>query len=251
MQRQDDEKRLADVAANLSRLCERRCEPCYSDFLSEGEQMLVQRALFSGGGTRFMFWGGFEAAQRAMLCVYPEFCEPSESDFPLEALSVSFRSSAGLSHRDFLGALMGLGLKRGVIGDIVISGGAATCFVKSELAPYIRAQLEKVGREGVTFTEKGADLSKAAQQLSERQCTVSSLRLDAFVSECSGLSRAKAQQAVKGGLVAVNALVVCSVDRRIENGDKISVRGFGKFVVGFDGSMSKKGKYRVTVSKYL
>ena len=247
----EDERRIAAAVSNLIRLSQRRYEPCFSDFLSDSEQMMAQRELIVQSAEGYSFWGGFEGAQRAMLCVYPEYCEPQRSAYPIDALHLKFRKSASLTHRDFLGALMALGLKREALGDIVITEGMAPFFIKSELAPYVRGQLEKVGREGVTFSEKGVDLSTVTQKFEEKSCTVSSLRVDAIVCECTGLSRGKAQAAVKSGIVSLNALPVLDADRRVESGDKISVRGFGKFIVSFDGSMSKKSKYRITVSKYL
>ena len=247
----DEEKRIADMTANLIRLSQRRYEPCYSDFLSEGEQALAQKYLLAEGLREYKLWGGYEGAVRRMLCVFPEYCEPENEDFPFTPLFLKFRTSAALTHRDFLGALMGLGLKRGAAGDIVIQQGRATFFVKSELAGYVESQLEKVGREGVEFSDTGADLSQIKQNFSRRSCTVSSLRLDLIVGECTSMSRARSQQAVKSGAVAVNALPVCDNDRKIADGDTITVRGHGKYIIHFDGSMSKKGKYRITVSKYL
>lgn len=247
----DDERRIAAAVSDLIRLCERRYAPCYSDFLSENEALMAQRALQTSGCTQYIMWGGYEEAQRVMLCVYPEFCEPEKTEFPLETLSLSFRKSAKLTHRDFLGSLMGTGIRREAIGDIVIAEGAATFFVKSELAPYIRAQIDKVGREGVEFTENGVDLSSIKQSFEESARTVTSPRVDAIVGECTGLSRAKAQQLVRSGLVCVNARQIVDTDHRIEDSDKLSVRGYGKFIIRFDGSLSKKGKYRITVLKYL
>ena len=246
----DDEKRIVCMVADLIRLSQHRYEPCYSDFLSESEQLIAQRELASAGERDFELWGGFENAQRAVLCVYPEFGQPSHGDFPFTALHLRFRKQAALSHRDFLGALMSLGIKREAIGDIVISEGAATFFVKNELAPYVTGQIEKVGREGVTFSETGVDLDAVSQQFEQRSCTVSSLRLDAVLSECTNQSRSKAQQAVKSGLTAVNAQLVYDADYRISDGDKISARGFGKFIIRSDGSLSKKGKFRITILKY-
>lgn len=246
-----EEKRIASLTANLVRLCEKRSAPCFSDFLSENEQLISQRTLGTPYGCEYAFFGGYGAAQRKMLCVYPSYCEISDSDYPLTQLNLKFRKTAALTHRDFLGALMALGLKREAVGDIVIEEGRATFFVKSELAPYVTSQLEKVGREGAAFTSDGADLSSITQKFDEKTAAVSSLRLDAIVGECTGLSRSKAQQSVKSGLVAADAQIIYDTDHRVSDGAKISVRGFGKYIVHFDGSMSKKGKYRIIILKYL
>lgn len=246
----DDEKRIISMTDDLVRLSQRRYEPCYSDFLSESEQLIAQRRLSFLGERDFIFWGGYENAARAVLCVCPEYAEPDISDFPFEALHLRFRRQAQLTHRDFLGALMSLGIKRGAVGDIVIGQGAASFFLKKELVPFVSGQIEKVGREGVEFCEKGVDLDSVSQQFEEYVRTVSSLRLDAVLSECTNQSRAKSQQTVKSGLTAVNAQLVCDCDHKISDGDKISARGFGKFIIRCDGSLSKKGKYKITILKY-
>lgn len=246
----EDERRVTQLVSELIRLSERRYEPCFSDFLSESEQLLAQRALASFGQTDFLFWGGYESAERMMLCVYPEYARPEREDFPMQAVGLSFRRSAQLSHRDFLGALMALGIKREAVGDIVIGGGAATFFIKKELAPYVTSQLEKVGREGVKLDEKGADLGAVTREFEERTCTVSSMRLDAIVGACTNLSRQKAQQTIKSGLASVNAQMICDSDHRVKDGDKLSVRGYGKYIITSDGSVSKKGKLRLTILKY-
>ena len=246
----DDEKRTAALVSELIRLSVRRYEPCWSSFLSEGEQLLARRELERSGEKNFRFYGGYAEAVRTVLCVYPEFEEPDDSDFPIEAVNLTFRKTAELTHRDFLGALMALGIKRESVGDIVIGKGVATFFIKKELVPYVTSQLEKVGREGVRLSEKGVDLAAIKQEFEELTRTVASLRLDAVVGECTGMSRAKAQQSVKSGFTTLNGMLTDSPDHRVNDGDRISVRGYGKFIIKTDGSLSKKGKIRITVLKY-
>ncbi|MBQ1546247.1 MAG: RNA-binding protein [Clostridia bacterium] len=239
------------LAANLLRLCEKRYEPCYSQFLSESEAAQAARYLESAGCRNYKMYGGYEGAQRVMLCVYPEYCEPNGGDFPFDTVNLKYRKSAELTHRDFLGSLMGLGITRESVGDILISEGYATFFVRSELAPFVLSQLGKVGREGVSFCTKGVDIEKLEQKFEERRATVASMRADAVVGEITGMSRQKSQQAIKSGVVAVNALTIDKTDHKIQDGDKISVRGFGKFMIKTDGSLSRKGKTVIAVLKYI
>lgn len=249
--RNDVLEQAQTLAANLMRLCAKRYEPCYSSFLSESEAALTSRYLESEGCRTYKLYGGYDGAQRVMLCVYPEFCEPDNDDFPFQALNLKFRGNAGLTHRDFLGSLMGLGITRGAVGDILISVGFATFFLRDELVPFVTSQLEKVGKEGVSFCDKGVDIENIEQRFEERRGTIASMRLDAVVGEITGLSRQKSQQAIKSGSVAVNALAIDRTDQKIHDGDKISVRGFGKFMIKTDGSLSKKGKTVITVVKYV
>ncbi len=247
-----DEQKNADVLVReLIRLQEKRYNVCVSDFLNEGQQAYAAKELEQQGCRCHMFFGGFENAERRVLAVYPEYIIPQNDDFGITELHIRYRKNAEISHRDILGALMGLGIRREKIGDIVVQSGRATFFIKTELAQYVSSQLEKVGREGVEFSEIGADLTAAAPKLLTRGVTASSLRLDVLVGECANLSRSKAQAAVRGGLVYVNSLPVDKCDVKLSSGDKISVRGSGKFIVEFDGELSKKGKYKITISKYL
>ena len=145
---------------------------------------------------------------------------------------------------------MALGLKREAVGDIVIGQGIAAVFIKAELSPYVRSQISKIGRVGVEFTENTPDLSFKTFEFDEYVRTVSSLRADAVVSVCTGLSRAKAQKAVECGLVTVNGSIVYDADRKIQDKDKISVRGSGKFIIESDGAVSKKGRNILNIKKF-
>jgi len=247
----NDEERIFSLhIADMTVLSDKRNRVCFSDFLNEHYLSIALDVLRSRGITNYMLWGGYENAERVMLAVYPEYQKPEESDFPIEGIGMKYRKSDELSHRHFLGSLMALGIKREAVGDIVITQGMAAVFVKAELAPYVRSQISKIGRVGVEFTENVPDLSFKAFDFDEFTRTVPSLRADAVVSACTGLSRAKAQRAVESGLVAVNGSIVYDTDRKISDKEKISVRGSGKFIIEFDGAVSKKGRYILIVKKY-
>lgn len=245
-----EEKQLVLHISDLVKLCEKHCKPYCSDFLNERQAELARSVMQKNGVSAYRFWGGFESASRVMLCVYPEYAEPEDSDFPLECVNVKFRKVDKLSHRDFLGSLMALGIKRETIGDIVVQEGIASFFVKSELSQYVKSQLNKIGRVGIEFCTQTADFTAAVQGFDERECVVSSLRLDSIVGAASRLSRSKAQQLVKSGMTARNFEITYDTDCKVCSGDTISIRGYGKFNVQFDGTVSKKGKYRVLLRQY-
>lgn len=246
----DEEKQLVLHITDLIDLSDRHYKPYYSDFLNERQARLAQDVMIKNGISDYFFWGGYEGATRVMLCVYPQYMKPENSDFPMSCVNLKFRTIDELSHRDFLGSLMALGIKRDVIGDIVVGEGIASFFVKSDLEQYVKTQIRKIGRVGVTFVDYTADFEASVQNFEERECTVSSLRIDSVVGAMTKLSRSKAQQAVTSGLVARNFEVIYNTDCKICSGDKISVRGYGKFIVQFDGSMSKKGKYRISIKQF-
>lgn len=246
----DDERRLCLHIEDMASLCEKRHKPCFSDFLNERQISLALSVLRESGASRYMLWGGYENAERCMLCVYPEYDCPEKSEFPFECLSVRYRKNDKLTHRDFLGSLMALGIKREAVGDIVVGEGITSFFVKSELAPYVKMQITKIGRVGVSFTDITAELESATQEFEESERTVSSMRLDSVVSAVSGQSRSKARSMIESGLVSLNFEVMYDADKKISDSDRLSVRGFGKYVIMSDGSVSRKGKYRISVRRY-
>ena len=245
-----EEKQLAAQVKNLAELCEKHYKPYYSDFLNELQISAALEIVSKSGISNYLMWGGYDGAERVMLCVYPDYMCPEMSEFPIECLSLSYRKTDKLTHRDFLGALMSLGIKREVVGDIVVGEGITSFFVKAELAGYVRAQIDKIGKVGVVFTEKTVDFESKVQDFDTMSCTVSSLRLDNVVSAALNLSRGKTQGLIESGVVTKNSKLVYDSDSKLASGDKISVRGFGKFIVIYDGEISRKGKYRIVINKF-
>ena len=246
----DEEKRTALHIEDLLELSEKHNKPYYSDFLNELQVSAALNVLAKRHKSDYVLWGGYENADRVMLCMYPPYQQPQNEDFPIKCLSVKYRKNDVLTHRDFLGALMSLGLKRDVIGDIVVGEGISSFFVKSELANHITAQIEKIGRVGVVFTDiETVDFDEFSQETEDRECTVSSLRLDSVVAAMTRLSREKVKAMITGGLTVKNHKIVYAPDSKVQSSDKISIRGYGKFIVEFDGSVSKKGKYKILIKK--
>lgn len=246
-----ESKELEDKIRNIRLLSSKHCKPYYTDFLTETELSEAIGVLSAEYEKNYSVFGGFENAERVMLCVYPDYMKPENSEFPISCMNVKYRKADKLSHRDFLGALMSLGIKRDTVGDIVINDGEASFFVKEELAPYIEAQIDKIGRVGVEFTDKCVDFEKISKEYSEHECTVSSLRIDAVLSAALNISRAKAKKLIESGMVAKNSKIVYNTDEGVNNNDKISARGSGKFIVTFGGDMTRKGRYRIIIRKFI
>lgn len=154
-----------------------------------------------------------------------------------------------LSHRDFLGALMGLGIKRESVGDILTADGYAVVFVKNEIKNYVISQIQKIGSVGVSVSLWDGTTLPMHNQFYDVNCTVSSARLDNIVSAVVSLSRDKAATAIKQGLVFINSMVIENVSHIVKEGDKISVRGKGKFVVRDFPELLKR-KIKANCSKY-
>lgn len=159
-------------------------------------------------------------------------------------------SDAVISHRDVLGSLMGLGIKREMVGDILVNGNAAQFFCHEAVCDYIEMNLQKTNRYRVKI--KRGEISDIPKPKTETvSINVSSMRLDSVCAECFGLSRTKAAEAIKRGEVSVNWLIRYDTDAQVSRGDKLSMRGKGKVeIVGVTG-VSKKGRLFAEVKKYV
>ena len=156
------------------RLCEIRSCPRFVGFLDERQQTVARAVLHHCRGVPFLFWGGYEDAERTLLGLFPSFQEPEPAGFPLLALGFSYRRDVGLTHRDFLGTLLSLGVKRETVGDIVCGPGLAVAYVQEELAAHFAASVEKVGGEGVKVLFPYEGELPGGREFEERRDTVAS-----------------------------------------------------------------------------
>lgn len=215
----------------------------FTAFLTEREQQLAKFTA-EASGADCSFWGGYETAVRKMFS-FP-MAEPE--DFPLEAVTFSFRGKDKLTHRDFLGALMSLGVKRDQIGDILVAEGAAVIFASKTVVSLL-SEIEKVGRVGVRL-QSGICIDLPQQEFDEISVICASNRIDAVISAVCGLSREKSAALIKAGAVVINGVQCSSVSENVAEGDIFSVKGYGKFIFDSVGNLTKKGKNHIIIKKY-
>ena len=239
----DEDKLLLSRAYDAIELSERRRSPAFFGFLNEHERMYLSDHLPDAADIRF--FGGYEGALRVMLGACSK-----EEDFPISAIRVSFPAQYTLSHRDVLGSLMALGLTRESIGDILTGEGTAVIFARDEIAPFIFSQLSKIGRVGVKLSAADTDDLPKGDRFDERVLTLSSPRLDAFVSAVTGLSREKSAKLIRSDMVAVDHVTENSISKSLCEGNTITVRKYGKYVFAEDLGLSKKGKHRISVKHF-
>ena len=144
---QDTRQLLEAKVRDCLRMAQRR--PCFLGFLDESQRAQCQDLLKWEKGTSFLFWGGYDQAERTMLGFFPDYLEPSAQEFPLEAVTFRYRAGDKLSHRDFLGSFMALGVERDVLGDILVGEGCCVAFLRREMAPYFLDNIRKIGRVGL------------------------------------------------------------------------------------------------------
>ncbi|MBO4989905.1 MAG: hypothetical protein J6D37_06195 [Clostridia bacterium] len=217
--------------------------PRYSDFLSvsELEQYEKMKGELSFASPRA--FGGYEGAERKVVGFLAEA-------FPIVCLKiepVNRKFSDELSHRDFLGSVLGLGLERSVIGDIVVKDRTGYLFCLSRMADYIRENLKAVSRTSVTVSVWEGEVDSLVER-EKVTVSVSSLRVDCVVSAVLHLSRGDAERMAKCGLILVNGRPQ-EGDKKVREGDVFAVRGKGKFV--FLGEEGKSRKERIFIAAEL
>ncbi len=273
----DEERLLISRATELSVRGENSAVAL--SFLTPGEQRLVFSAMERAHNTsRLFFWGGCIGAERRRAIFLPEwlvldstcheplYSEEREMHFlgilgamGMDSLCEEFVSCvkicssgyAELSHRDYLGALMALGIKRSTIGDICVVGRDAYVFCTENAGAFIVAELKKAGRETLKceMVAVGRDF-RINRSFAEICTTVASPRLDGTVRALCNVSREEALLLVTGGSVEVNYFLEKEPDRGVVAGDILSVRGFGKYIVDRAEDQTRRGRIRLIARKY-
>ncbi len=244
----DEEKILLRKAKDLLQKSEKMFSAVYSYFLTPAQQMfLSEKGEFSGVLT---FEGGYEDAERRLgrICTN-EYNRDDGAPIILYSVRATDKK-AELSHRDILGSLMGLGIKRETIGDIMTKANTAQFFCHESVAEFVRLNLHKIGHFTVEITE--ADFSEVFEPKKQSvSIHVSAMRLDCITGESFGISRTKAAEFIKKGSVSVNWQICPDVSREVKEGDKIAMRGKGKIELAGITGTSKKGRLFVDILKYV
>lgn len=234
-----------------------------SDFMNPEEQYHSASYLKKDADNSvFAFYGGYPGAERRKLFIYPSYYEDDKA-YKEEAqiasvAAVSIHGSGYIkhSHRSFMGAVLALGINRDTIGDIIVRDerdAYVICDVK--IAGYLLSDqfhLEYVGRDKVTLERfiipPDFDSGRSYEPVSD---TIASPRLDAVIAALTGLSREKAKITVKTGMVFLNFTENTDCDSYVNNGDIISVRGFGKYKIDDVCTKTRKDRLRLSALKYI
>ena len=232
-----------------------RSIPCATQFLSPAQRAALEPLLAASGHPRHLFHGGYEGAERTVCVFLPDWLEAEDwtAEDELAAIECAYPSTgAELTHRDLLGGLMGIGLTREKVGDILTGDTAAQLVCLREAAPIILSQFEQAGRYRLKLREIPlSELTPAPAQVKLIRDTVSALRLDAVLAAGFSLSRGKAAEAVAAGRVSVNHRECMKPDKPVSEGDVLTCRGLGKCVLKTVGGQSRKGRIIIEMERYL
>ncbi|MBQ4528112.1 MAG: hypothetical protein II998_08565 [Clostridia bacterium] len=202
---------------------------------------------FPKGEVNIAFFGGYDGAERTVASFGEVF---SETEYPLCCLEIRVKGKHSLSHRDFLGSAISLGLKRELLGDIIVCEEGALLFCLDEIADYIADNLTKIANTGVSVRHYEGEAVKLSRNYVRTSSTVSSLRLDAVVSAATSKSRATSAEMIQRGLVSHNYKEAISVSMNVKDGDIITVRGIGKYLINTDEKLTRKGRIHIDINKY-
>ena len=247
-----------------------------SSFFDMRERSLAVRQCREKCRCGYAFYGGYEDAERKVAVFYPRELIENESkdenaekienvrrieDYfrdepescPLTVIRASLKKgSPQLGHRDYLGSLMGLGIRRDVIGDIIVHDDGADIVVLKEIADFLVMNYSKAARANLIISEVPiTEIRPSKVQIVQKDESVASLRLDAMISAAFRISRGKSAEAIKAGLVYVSDVCEKKTDKIVDLGDKLVLRGKGKAVVKNIGRTTDKGRTIVTIARYM
>ena len=242
-----------------------QCETNYmitnSLFLNLRQRAIVNNLCKGHRGLRYDFFGGYDDAERVIAVFLPDYIAGITGDYFVDnqeespILIVRAHKAKGtkkLTHGDYLGSVLGLGIKREMVGDILVREDGADIVVMGEIGEFLLFNYEKAGRTELTLSlHPISELTVPAQRTEEKSDTVASLRLDNMVSSAFGISRGSAAEAIRRGIVFVNNLEASKIDIKLKEWDKIVLRGKGKVVLKSIGGQSRKDRTYVTFLKYI
>lgn len=245
-----DESLLRSRVEDIVRLSDKRHCAAYLGFLDEWEQAHAEQLLNKLCVQNYRFFGGYDGGERCMLGVFTND-EFDDSSFPFHAIAFHYRSEKLLTHRDVLGTLMSIGLRRDAIGDILCAAGLVVVFFRDEICSYVCDQVTKIGGESVSVEDYYCGELPIAHSFADIRDTVASARLDAILSALIHCSRDHSAQLIRSETVSVNHMVVRSISQPLTAGQTVSVRGYGKFIIDEVGPETKKGRLRFAARKYI
>lgn len=231
----------------------------YTDFLDMRQRQLLEKLLKDIKNTNYIAYGAYKMAERTVLIMYPtkleEVFENEKFDynsiFGVIRIKLPNELKGMYSHRDYLGAVIKIGIKREKVGDIIVSKDGADIIVLKETLKYIREGLKELTRFSKAEFEsvKISELNIEEPKTEIFNIIIPSMRIDSIVSEAIRTSRAKATNIIKGERVFVNHELVTKGSKELKENDLITVRGKGRFKVGKIVNQTKKGNLVIELEK--
>lgn len=247
-----DEKLLISKTEDLFRLCDKYASARFSDFLDGRELVTIRDNVIIPFDYNVMFFGGFSDAEKKIMGVFPQWAEPDATGFPIVCLKVIGGFTRKLTHRDYLGTVMSLGIAPQKLGDIVVYDDFAYVLVHSDVAEYVSDNLHKIGNQGVKVELiDNPDVIKIERKYKTIGAVCAAPRLDAVVGAAANISRAQSAALITAGKVKLNHRETEKVAETVKEGDLLSIRGYGRFLVHSFNGETRKMRLHITLKQYI
>lgn len=253
MNPEKDEELFCKRIYDLARKAYTRGICMYSSFINLNELSLFYKTIEKIPQISYQLSGGYQEAERRVICLYDSDSFANIS-FPIACIAItpgSIKYSEHLNHRDYLGAILNLGIERCKVGDIVVKDNMAYVFCIKEIAPFISESIERIRHTNVKA--KIVDGQEICVDITTEPIsgTVTSVRLDSLLSVAFKTSRSSLSNLTTAGKVFVNGKLVLSNSYVPKEDDIISVRGMGRFIFKRIEAQTKKNRYRIVIEKYV
>lgn len=249
-----EEEEIKRRILDLANRCYQQNQYTFSGFLNAGEQAVLYEMEREIAFVPWKLFGGSPDCERKMLRFGSEEQLGYEEPFPiccLIAKPLIKKFADDLNHRDFLGALMNLGIERDVLGDIIVKDHIGYIFCGDAMAEYLQEHLDRVKHTSISCQITKDSPAAAAPEFAEEELVVSSNRCDAVVAKIYKLSRNQSIELFRTKKVFVNGRQYENNSGILKEGDIVSVRGFGKFIFSGFLMQTKKGRIRIGIKKYI
>lgn len=228
----------------------------FSDFLDDHKQSLLSQSV-GRLSVCLETYGGYEGAERVVIVFYPDYLSEMREEAKDEAialLKITLADKRFLKripeHRDYLGAIMGTGIRREKVGDVLLDDEGAYVFVVRDMVDYLKQEMTSVGAAVVSVREVPKSEAPKREGGKESVVSVASLRLDAFVAHGFRMGRNEAVKVIRGGAVLRNGAMLQDPDKTIAVGDKITLRGKGRIILLEDLGISRSGRHQVRIERF-
>jgi len=246
-----DDRDLGERILDKIDLVKERNQQIATKFLNPHQQKIAKKILEQISEINYKIDGGYSKAERKRILIFPDYLFPDHQTVPLAFYQIEGNFDfVNLSHRDFLGSIMGLGVQRDYVGDIIIFDDFAQVIVGSEITDEIELNLSSVNEVPIKTSKIDRDDIKfKPENHKEILATVASMRLDAIISAGFGESRSRSSQYITSGKIKLNWKEVDDVSADVEVGDMISFKGRGRLHVAKNRGKSNRGRIKLKLKR--
>jgi len=225
----------------------------FSGFLSLHEQQLVEEIRRENAFIKATLYGGNTDCERVMVRFGDKDELGYEEDFPIDCIKIEpliEKFADALTHRDFLGAVMNLGIERNTIGDIFVQGKSAFLYCHNKMTEYLLDELDKIKHTHVKCRVINDVGELPVSEPVPKEVLVASCRIDGVLAKVYNISRTGSLELFRSGKVFVNGKLMENNSYVLKAGDSVTARGFGKFIFKEEVYKTKKDKLRIWIEKY-